>query len=107
MKCTHSAFDPETDVADPVCENEATHDRNCSTGSAPVCASHTCRCSVTLEEAERRKAAKVAASEKADAVSKALVRVLEAARGVIVCTPTTVPLMDAIDEYDRLIGRKR
>lgn len=40
------------------------------------------------------------------ATAEAAKRVLEAARGVIVCTPTTVPLMDAIDAYDKLTGRK-
>lgn len=39
------------------CDNEATYNGNCSVDSTmrtPVCADHTCRCSITFEEAARR-----------------------------------------------------
>lgn len=70
MKCAYSNFDPETGESEPECQDEATHDRDCSTGSAPVCAAHKCRCSFTLEEAAKRSAA--AATKRAiDAQEKA------------------------------------
>ena len=55
MKCGYWYWDPE-EGHDPECHNEATHNYNCNVGKGtPVCADHKCRCSITLEEAARRK----------------------------------------------------
>lgn len=58
MKCQWWTLDDEDTPGAAGCENEATHNGNCNIDSSmqsPVCAEHTCRCSVTFEEAAQRK----------------------------------------------------
>jgi hypothetical protein len=60
MKCAYNPrLDYDIDLDDleiPItCENEATHDRECTQSASPVCIDHTCRHSVTLKNAEDKK----------------------------------------------------
>jgi hypothetical protein len=61
MKCGWTNFHEQLEGEPAVyCDNEATHNENCAVIlGEPVCAEHTCRCSVPLVEIERRRQARI------------------------------------------------
>jgi len=110
MICGWYNWDPEDDDPrlDPPCPNEATHNFNCNVGrGTPVCAEHTCRCSVPLQESHtRQKTIKV---DPRDAELTTLRAQLADAKAVIdearlhdcpFINPTNCMMHEAIAMYD-------